>query len=146
MANRVNSVDFAVYLRHKAIKRGFEPNVTQIQKWLYACYGIYFAINDKQIFDEEPRAWQYGPVFRNVYKQQKSDGGLPEWVDDSRFSEHDDMLDVVFENLGGWTATKLVNWTHKENGAWEKQWNRKRLEFMNNQEIKADFERMFSGG
>jgi len=138
----VNSVEFAAYLHKRATDEGYQPNVTQIQKWLYICYGHHLVINKKPLFDEKPRAWPYGPVFLNVYNAQKSDAGLPN-ANDSMFLELEEIVSATLENHGKWSATKLVDWTHEKNGAWDKQWHKEKLAFMTDGDIRADFERLF---
>ena len=142
----VNSVEFAAYLQKKADKDGYEPNMTKVQKWLYICYGLYLAVRDEQLLDEKPRAWQYGPVFLDVYKEQKSRRGLRSKVDDVKLSEYDDVIKATLDNFGTWTASQLVHWTHEPKGAWDKQYyGRERHGFMDNHDILKEFnERLFA--
>lgn len=137
----VNSVDFAVYLRHRALERGLDPNVTQIQKWLYVCYGFYLAAYEKRLFNEKPKAWQYGPVFVDVYEKQKSSNNL-EGLPLEDFSELEHIVDETLDNFGDWKASELVLWTHMLGGAWEKQWSKKMLGTMDDKAIRSDFERI----
>lgn len=143
----VNSIDFAVYLRDKAVEKGLEPNVTQIQKWLYVCYGFYLAAEDeKQLFAEKPKAWQYGPVFVDVYEKQKSTNNLEGLSPKGDFSEYEYIVDETLDNFGDWTAGDLVLWTHRPGWAWWKQWNDKKYKNMDNKAIKEDFERLLIDG
>ena len=152
---RINSLNFAIYLYQRAVERGITPNVTQIQKWLYVCYGIFLRAHNSQLLDEKPEAWDYGPFFPNVHKaQKKTDGNLALLA--SRINENDfvdfiPIIDVVMRHFGNLTAGQLVDWTHEVGSAWHQQWHGRkksggRYTAMDNHDIILDFERLYSNG
>lgn len=45
-------------------------NKTQLQKFMYISYGVYLAITENRIFDDDtPKAWPFGPVFPRINKK-----------------------------------------------------------------------------
>ena len=151
MLDKVDSVDFAIYLNEKAKKLGKNVNVTKIQKWLYICYGLYLTVNNKQLLNERPQAWNYGPFFPKVHDMQKRNGdsldGLSNRIDSAKFAEYDDVVDATLKNFGDWSASKLVNWTHESGSAWDKKIKLgEKLGSLDNHDIAMDFERLFSNG
>ena len=142
---KVNSLDFAIYLGTKARDKKLFVNVTKLQKWLYICYGAYFAKTGEPLFNETPKAWQYGPVFPSVYNKQIKYGHslaeLANTIDESSLSDFDWIIDPVLDYFGKWSANELVSWTHKEGNAWYKQYhlrNEKNAP-MDNWDIISDF-------
>ena len=145
----VDSVEFAIYLNKKAKEKNIEINLTKIQKLLYICYGIYFALNKKQLLNELPKAWDYGPVFPRVHKMQKKHGGnldnlLSEILLIRTFEKYDDLIDLVLGHFGSWNATELVVWTHTEGSAWDKKYNIQNEKYfsIDNFDIISDFDAM----
>jgi len=144
----VNSVDFAIYLQQAAIKRGLEVNMTKVQKWLYICYGFYLAIHNRQLLDEKPIALHFGPLFENVYKEQKRNNdsliGLEARIVGVDFSVYNRIIDATLKLFGDWSAGELVYWTHKDGGAWQKQIKTQgKRTAMDNFEILLDFKELF---
>jgi len=140
----VDSVEFAIYLEKKARESGKDVNVTKIQKWLYICYGLFLAAENKPLLNERPRAWDYGPVFPRVYKKQSRNNnslsGLEKEINTELLEKYNDIIDVTVEHFGDWTATQLGNWTHEKGSAWDKQFNDgKKYAPMDNWDIFIDF-------
>jgi len=142
---KVDSIKFAAYLYDKARTARKYPNVTKMQKWLYICYGIYFAVYDEELLNEKPEAWEYGPVFRRVYSVQKNDklGDIFRSFSEEDLdglSQYNNVIDATLNSVGGWSASKLVNWTHEKDKAWDKTVRvAGKYEPMDNNDIKLDF-------
>lgn len=64
-----DSLTFAKALVHMAELEDKGLNMSQIQVMLYIAYGVWLAKNDDRLFEEQPQAWQYGPVFPRVYSK-----------------------------------------------------------------------------
>jgi len=148
---KVDSVDFAVYLSQKAIELNKSVNVTKLQKWLYICYGLYFAFYGEQLLTERPKAWEFGPVFPKVYNKQRKRNTLNDLPIETSLGElkqYDEVIRVTLENFGDWTASQLVAWTHEKGKAWDKTYNHfdARNGNMDNNDIIKDFEGMLSNG
>lgn len=139
----IDSIDFAIYLNEKANQLGLDVNMTKIQKWLYVCYGIYLSRSKKQLFNERPKAWDYGPVFPNVYSTQKRNNdslnSLP--YTNTRFEQLDDIIMITLNTFGEWSAGQLVGWTHQDNLAWDKKIKSgEKYSSLDNLDILLDFE------
>lgn|GEM_PF-1115399 len=140
----VDSVDFAIYLNKKAKEQKQQVNVTKLQKWLYICYGLHLALHESQLFAERPKTWDYGPAFPRVHKTQKKNNDtldtLLDKIDVQAFSQYDKLINTVLKYFGGWTAQKLVDWTHRPGTAWHKRIKMgERYEPMDNYDILLDF-------
>ena len=148
----VDSVDFAIYLNKKAHDLNIPVNVTKIQKWLYICYGLYFAINGEQLLTERPKAWDYGPVFPRVHKRQKKNNNsldnLSTGIPLEKLKKYDDVIQATLKNFGDWTANELVAWTHEDGKAWSKTYHLLDAKYapMDNHDISLDFKSLFTNG
>ena len=145
---KVDSVDFAIYLNKKAKDLKLSANVTQIQKWLYCCYGLYLVAYGEQLLTERPKAWNYGPAFPRVHKKQKKNNdsldGLEAEINLDDFKQYDDVVEATLKHFGDWTAGELVAWTHEKGTAWDKQCKDNNMYVnMKNQDIFADFKKLF---
>jgi len=118
----MNSVHFAIYLEKCARERGGHLNMTMVQKLLYICYGLWLAIECAQLFEERPKAWKYGPVFPKVHKKQMKFNDslkkLERKISHESFEKYDELIDVVLNSFGAWSASQLVSWTIREGSAW----------------------------
>ena len=145
----VDSVKFAIYLEKKARERGIYVNMTKIQKLLYICYGLWLAVEQKQLLNERPKAWNHGPVFPKVHKTQKKNGDglekLEGTISPEDFKKYDETIDVTLKLYGKWTANQLVDWTHKKGTAWDKKFNilGEKYGTMDSLDILTDFEELF---
>lgn len=122
----LTSVDFANILRNMAYKRHFvDLNKTQVNKLLFMCYGVYLALYKKRLFSEIPKAWPYGPVFPNVYKQY-SLYNVPIYIDKEKNSafESDEKAKNIFtqvvDRFCRVSAYDLSLWSHLPGGPWHK--------------------------
>ena len=143
----IGSIELAIYLEKKAMEAGHKPNMTKIQKWLYICYGLYLAVYNKQLLKERPKAWDYGPAFPTVHKQQKKNGDslmkIRDRIAPLDLTPYDNVIDVTLKYFGDWTASELVNWTHKKSTAWDKKFNYgERYMPLENNDILVDFKEL----
>lgn len=119
--------------------RHISCNITKLNKLLYICYGAYLvrsndvnnvgADNFNRLTSEHPQIWPYGPVFPRAHKAADRiirSGTLNNYtVEDAQFSEikSDEkaniIIDAVIDTFGSWTASQLVDWTHRREGAWQ---------------------------
>jgi len=124
----ISSVDFAKHLNQKAQEMGKEVNLTKIQKLLYICYGSYLAVKGKPIFTEGPKAWDYGPVFADVYYAMKFNNDsldgleIAEETANLIKNECGKLVTNVLNHFGDWSAGQLVTWTHRPETAWYKKY------------------------
>lgn len=91
----------------------------KLQKLLYYTQGFSLAIFGKPLFDEDIKAWDYGPVVECVYHTFKGHGSeaiYPDEKFDTSFlsEEESELLINVYEVYGQFSALKLMNMTHDE--------------------------------
>lgn len=121
----IDSREFAKYIIYKAGNNHSDINMTKLQKLLYICDGVMLSQGYNAI-DENPKAWDYGPVYPKVYRWYKKRVGKPverkeiaqsalEEIEENHF---DTAIDKVFGTFGTWTANQLSAWTHKPNSPW----------------------------
>ena len=91
----------------------------KLQKLLYYAQGVFLAVTNEPLFDDNIVAWLHGPVVESVYHQYKANGaqGIPfdEDFDFSEFTpEENELLTEVYDVFGQYSALKLRNMTHEE--------------------------------
>ena len=111
-------------------KSGFSLTNLKIQKLLYYVYGVCLAATDKgRPFDEQPEAWQYGPVFPSVYHDLKIYGS--QHVRHKILGAVDlanqvvkNIVDAVYEFFGDLSEAVLIRSTHKPAAPWASVYKR----------------------
>lgn len=94
-----------------------------LQKILYFIQGIYMALYDIPMYDEDCEAWVHGPVYESVYDMFKTFKYNP--IDDNRFvmfknrfqelSENEKaVIDLIIESFGMYSGKVLEQITHNE--------------------------------
>jgi uncharacterized phage-associated protein len=83
-------------------------------------------------------AWNYGPVFREIYHDKKSDGADPIATPINRFdlpmrsfveadfdftADDIDFLESIFKDYGSLRAGRLVDITHSKGSPWHVVWS-----------------------
>jgi uncharacterized phage-associated protein len=114
-----DSIDVARYLIQRCIDGGItDINNTKINKLLYVIYGLYLAAYDKEILQERPKYFPYGPVFPRVYRNYDNikTVNLPYGFADNLVK----VVDCVIANFANISAGKLSNWSHEEGSPWDK--------------------------
>jgi uncharacterized phage-associated protein len=99
----------------------------QMQKILYIAHMFYMGKHGEPLVDERFQAWDYGPVLPKLYEKIKFYGREP--VKDV-FYNSEIKKDCKEGNIIRDAATALkdakpgvlVSYTHKHNGAWEKNY------------------------
>lgn len=99
----------------------------RLQKLLYLCQMFSLGRTGKPIINEQFEAWMYGPVIPQLYRKMKVFGASP--VSD-RFYEitplQPDIESLIAEVCGALkdrSDAVLVASTHREGGAWAKNYN-----------------------
>ena len=101
----------------------------KLQKLLYLANMVYLGRNNEPLVDELFEAWDYGPVLNSLYHQVKIFGDQPirnifgSISDVGNDSKEAKLLQEAWNNLSSLSASKLVTFTHKPNGAWSKIYN-----------------------
>lgn len=108
----------------------------KLQKMVYLCYANYLCETKEPLFEDKILVYTYGPVIESVYKHYKTDTkedntkifSLPdlEMPNKSRilFAENGlakiSSIDKTIEKYKNYTASQLVDLTHKNNSPWSK--------------------------
>lgn len=120
-----DSIKLGAYLASYAVRKGYFINQTKLQKLLYILYGAYLVNTNKQLLNESPQAWPYGPVFPRARKQFAGKSNL-NYADIST-SDYEDirkdktlgaLIDATLHTFGNWSAQALSEWSHKEGSPW----------------------------
>lgn len=91
----------------------------KMQKILYYIWVWYGVLYKKSIFNEEPQAWKYGPVFHSVYRNLSHKGSIPMTEDDIRHgcdSLEENIVSFignVLDKYGVFSAYQLKERSHK---------------------------------
>ena len=116
------------------LKSNYSLTLMQILKLSYIAHGFKLGLSGKSLSKELAQAWQYGPVFPEIYHEFKWQPGRKikklgtgEDGDDipiqSNFSQEDKkIMDVVYEIYGELSGAELSALTHKEGTPWYKSY------------------------
>lgn len=123
-----NPTTVANYFIDKYSKTG---NLTPMKviKLTYIAYGWYLALTNgkSRLLDENPIAWDFGPVFPSLYssikqyKKEKITEKIPNAVKDEKISSEDEkFLDKIWDVYGRFDGIYLSALTHNEGTPWRK--------------------------
>lgn len=109
-----------------------------LNKIVYFLHGVYLTRRNEPLVDAKIEAWEYGPVFREIYhackdskngpilsKVRKKDFETGEVKEYSySFTDQDaEMLRKLAESYLKIAPGKLVNMSHVEDGPWYAAWH-----------------------
>lgn len=121
---KYDSVVGAKLLLALAYEKGIILNTTKVQKMLYILYSYFLAKHNRQIFEETPKAWPYGPVFPRTRKKvdftkvyKRTDSDIEDILKEDMMVE---KFNSVIDKYSKFSASHLSNWSHMENGPWDK--------------------------
>ncbi|WP_179874437.1 Panacea domain-containing protein [Bacillus sp. AFS002410] len=117
-----------------AINEFGSENLThlKLQKLMYYAQGIHLAYTSEELFSDELFAWEHGPVAPRVYEEYKGNREIlfKPTEDDLNIFKHvqskevtRNVLEVVYEHYGKYSAWHLRNMTHDERPWLETQLN-----------------------
>ena len=116
----------------------------QLQKLVYLANGWMLAAGEKPMVEDDPEAWEFGPVYRRLFEALKRYGKAPvenliKWGDDTPFSLDDDgvaeeslspeecnIIDMVWNAYGDMEGFQLSALTHQEGSPWNQTYERGR--------------------
>ena len=126
----------------------------KLQKLVYFIHGWFLAWFDQPTLDREPEAWQFGPVFPEVYHDYKIFGSIP--ISQDNFKSYGplikgevpypdanfhNMLEAVWKLYSPHSALTLSDLTHRPGTPWSLARERGDR-FLNQEEIKQHFKQM----
>lgn len=148
---KLEGIDVAKYILSK-----ITCTQLKLQKLVYLCFAEYLCATDKELFIDKIYAFKYGPVVDSVYKKYKKYGYKPieqetEDIDSKNIFEMPAKSRILFaengtekilsiertlKKYGDFTASELVELTHREKSPWSKTVNKNI--FVRSPEIKLD--------
>lgn len=125
---KIIALDIAQYLISS-----IDVSNLKLQKLLYFVYANYLIKYNKKLFDENFKAFQYGPAIPFIYRKYKKFGKdiirikyLSKAMATSKILQADDgiqilnAIDDVVKRFGHKSANELVAITHKSGSPWHK--------------------------
>lgn len=112
--------NYLVFLNQDNYEYGDVLTNLKIQKLLYYIQGFHLAFFDTPIFDDKIVAWRYGPVVKEVYQKLRNYNDSAVELDNEKIKtfsatkEQKDLISSIFEQIGQYSAWKLVEMTHSE--------------------------------
>lgn len=109
-----------------------DENMTQMKlhKLMYYAQGVFLALFNTRLFDEDLLAWKHGPVVRSLYDKYQGKRELDDLISDNQMDDYIKIandeksrtaLEAVYEQYGGFSAGQLRNMTHSE-APWKEAW------------------------
>ena len=110
----------------------------QLQKLCYLSHGFSLALFDKPFTNDKIEAWDYGPVYPDLYDAVKRYGGAPiaELIHQSNWAEKEEvrgpvmkadlsadereLTETVWKDYGSFEAFQLSALTHEDDSPWAK--------------------------
>ncbi len=122
----------------RAEREGRELTHMQLQKLVYLANGWNLAATNRPMIEDDPEAWEFGPVYRRLFDALKKYGRSPvgeliRWGDDTPFSlddgevaseelsdEERTVIDMVWKAYGHMQAFQLSALTHQDGSPWSR--------------------------
>ncbi len=116
---KVSAHQAAIWLIVHAERHGDCLTNLKLQKLLYYAQAWHLALYDTPLFDDELEAWVHGPVVPSVYREYKSFGWQPIYLDPERYAialpeEVAAHLEEIYRVYGGYTGHQLELMSHNE--------------------------------
>lgn len=116
--DKYSALDIAAYIINKSIDDNNPVSNLKLQKLLYYVQAASLVFREKELFYEDIKAWQYGPVVESVYLEYKyysryticEKRELSLEID----IESKELIDEVLKSKAIFTAYDLVRLTHEE--------------------------------
>lgn len=101
----------------------------QLIKLVYIAHGWSLVHLNAPLLNEQPQAWQYGPVIPTLYHAIKQFGSGPvrypiEGDTDPQVlsGECRELIRAVYQAYGRYSGVQLSNMTHQPNTPWSRAW------------------------
>lgn len=118
------AIDIAKYIIMYCTQREVTVSNIKLQKILYFVYGVYLVRTGSPLFEDEFRAWQYGPVVEAVYNEFCIFGGsyicLQQQANLNLSDSIKSIIDPIIEDRMRQDVFNLVDETHLPDSAWDK--------------------------
>ena len=109
-------------LANYLIKKHGAIGFVKLQKEIYCAHGWWLALQDEPLVNEEPEAWDLGPVFATLFHDRKG-CGLDQEVplsdgNSSIPAAVENFLDVVHTRYAPFSASQMIAMTHAVSTPW----------------------------
>lgn len=114
----------------EAERQGKVLTIMQLLKLVYISHGWCLALLNKPLVNEEPEAWQHGPVFPSIYRAFRRFGSIPITEPASTpfgplaaadlSGEQRSVIESVVRGYGDTHAFALSRMTHQPDTPWDK--------------------------
>jgi len=134
----------------------------QLQKLVYIANGWLLAASERPLVEDDPEAWEFGPVYRRLFDALKKYGRSPvdapiRWGDDTPFSLDDgdvakeklsadeqDVIHMVWDAYGDMKAFQLSALTHQDGSPWSQTYEPGRNKVIPQQLIEKHFKELMA--
>jgi uncharacterized phage-associated protein len=115
-----------------AAKRGKTLTPLQLIKLCYLAYGWSWELLNKRLFEEQPQAWQYGPVIPSIYHKVKQYRDQPiatmlpaDWFGSNAALSPDEesLISKVYDAYSPYSGIQLSSMTHQPGAPWFVIWH-----------------------
>jgi|HubBroStandDraft_6_1064221.scaffolds.fasta_scaffold58038_1 uncharacterized phage-associated protein len=128
-----------------AEQQGMKLTNMQLQKLVYIAHGFYLAIEHEPLLEEDVRAWQWGPVIRELYDELRNYGSHPvdkpippsTQIDEAADPGAMQIIRNVWRAYGKLSASQLSVITHQPDTPWRQAWNERPYGYIDNDVIAA---------
>lgn len=117
----MNVKELARYIINHCLEIGKPISNLRLQKILYFVEGEYYKQKKYWLTDADFYAWPFGPVNREVYGEYYVYGGGLIYEQPMGFVDENvkNVIDPIIEKYANMSTTDLVNFSHKNGGAWK---------------------------
>jgi uncharacterized phage-associated protein len=128
----------ANYVLDLAEQHGRTVSNLSINKIVYFLHAYFLARFGRPLVTAKIEAWNYGPVFREIYREFKKfedrpingrayrirpETGTEELCKCDFSSEEQEFLERLSSEFVGFSASALVSMSHEKGGPWDQVWN-----------------------
>jgi uncharacterized phage-associated protein len=114
----------------EAGRQGKTLTIMQLLKLVYIAHGWSLALLDAPLTNQEPEAWQHGPVYPSIYREfrrfgsqpilSKANGPFGMSLDADLAEQQRSVIQSVVQNYGDMHAFALSRITHEADTPWSK--------------------------
>lgn len=154
-------MDRAVAIANEFLRKGVPLTQMQLQKLVYLAHGWTLGLTGQALTAEQPQAWDFGPVYPDLYDHTKLFGRAPitrEITSDddepARFfgrprnavpyranlsSIERSIIEQVWDRYGGLSGARLSAMTHQPNTPWSRTYDSGRNRAIPNELIRDHY-------
>lgn len=127
----LDSLQVMAYIIKRCQKLGIpDLNITKLQKLMFCCYGTVLTKFGFPLTNEQPEAWQYGPVFpktlrvlQNLPFEELAQIADTSSVEKDLGDDEKSMIDTTLQVFGKYKASWLSRWSHSKASPWARASN-----------------------